>query len=79
MIILAIEKTYPASTLRLELRTGVSNSGNPVIRRKSLANIKTAASDADLHQVAAALAGLQQYPLYGISRVDSAQLVDVTG
>ncbi|OPX87535.1 MAG: hypothetical protein A4E52_01359 [Pelotomaculum sp. PtaB.Bin013] len=72
---MAVNKVPAASILRLELRVGVSASGNPVIRNKNLANVKSTASDQDLYDIAAALAALQQYPLNGISRVDNAQLV----
>lgn len=71
-----VNKVTAVSTLRLELQTGINTSGNPVIRRKSLSNVKPAASDQDLYDVAAALASLQQYPLNGISRIDNSQLIE---
>lgn len=74
---MAITKVPANSTLRLELRTGVNASGNPIYRNKSLSNAKPTAADQDLFDVATALAGLQEYPLNGISRVDNAQLVQV--
>jgi len=72
---MAVSKVPANSVLRLELRVGVNASGNPILRRKSLNNVKPAASDQDLYDVAAALAALQEYPLNGISRVDDAQLI----
>lgn len=74
---MAISKVPANSVLQLELRTGVSPSGNPIYRHKSLSNIKPAAVDQDIYDVAVALAGLQEYPLNGISRIDSAQLIQV--
>lgn len=74
---MALNKVPANSVLRLELRVGVNASGNPVYRNRSLNNVKPAASDQDLFDVASALAGLQEYPLNGISRVDAAQLVQV--
>ncbi|MFA4885982.1 MAG: DUF1659 domain-containing protein [Desulfotomaculaceae bacterium] len=74
---MAVSKVPANSVLRLELQTGVNSSGNPVYRNKNLTNAKSAASDQDLFDVATALAGLQGYPLSGISRVDGAQLVEV--
>lgn len=74
---MAVNKVPENSILRLELRTGVNASGNPVYRNRGLTNVKPTASDQDLFDVATALAGLQEYPLNGISRVDGAQLVQV--
>ncbi len=74
---MAVNKVPANSVLRLELQVGVNTSGNPVYRNKNLNNAKSAASDQDLFDVATALAGLQGYPLSGISRVDGAQLVEV--
>jgi hypothetical protein len=74
---MAVNKVPASSVLRLELQTGVDGNGNPVFRNRSLSNAKPAAVDQDLFDVAASLAGLQEYTLTGISRVDNAQLVEV--
>lgn len=74
---MAVNKVPASSVLRLETQTGVDEGGNPVFRTKSLSNAKPAAADQDLFDVAASLAGLQEYTLTGISRVDSAELVEV--
>ena len=74
---MAVNKVPASSVLRLELQTGVDGNGNPVFRNRSLSNAKPAAVDQDLFDVAASLAGLQEYMLTGISRVDNAQLVEV--
>ena len=74
---MAVSKVPANSVLRLELQVGVNSSGNPVYRNRNLSNVKSAASDQDLFDVATTLAGLQGYPLNGISRVDGAQLVEV--
>lgn len=73
---MAVTKVPGVSTLRLELQTGTSGSGNPVYRIKSLSNVKPDAADQDIYAVAAAVAQLQDYPLHSINRVDSAQLID---
>ena len=72
---MAVNKVPAASVLRLELQVGVSANGNPALRRRNLANVKSLAADQDLYEIGAAVAGLQQYPLYGITRVDNAQLI----
>ena len=73
---MAVTKVPANSTLRLELQTGVNGSGNPVYRNRSLANAKPTAADQDLFDVATSLAGLQEYTLNGISRVDNAALIE---
>ncbi|HPZ43574.1 MAG TPA: DUF1659 domain-containing protein [Bacillota bacterium] len=74
---MAVEKAPANSILRLELRVGVSPEGNPVYRTRSLNNVKPLAADQDIYDVATALAGLQEYQLNGISRVDIGQLIQV--
>lgn len=74
---MAVNKVPTSSVLRLELNVGVDVGGNPVYRSKNLNNVKPAAADQDLFEVAAAIADLQGYTLNGISRVDGAQLVQV--
>jgi hypothetical protein len=74
---MAVNKVPGNSVLRLELRTGVDTGGNPVYRNKSLRNVKPAAADQDLFDVATTLAALQECPLNSINRVDDAELVEV--
>lgn len=73
---MAVTRLPGNSLLRLELHVGVNGSGNPVFRTKSLNNVKAAATDQDLFDVAAALAALQEYPLNSVSRMDGAELVE---
>ncbi|BAF58602.1 hypothetical protein PTH_0421 [Pelotomaculum thermopropionicum SI] len=70
-----VNKIPAGSVLRLELRVGVDQSGNPVYRNRSFSNVKPGASDQDLFDVAGALAALLEYPLNSVSRIDSAHLV----
>ncbi len=74
---MAVNKIPGGAVLQLELQTGVDAQGNPVYRSKNLKSVNPAAVDQDLFDVAQALAGLQEYTLSKISRVDSAQLVQV--
>jgi hypothetical protein len=73
---MAVTKVPAGSVLRLELQTGLDEGGNPVYRNKNLSNAKPAALDQDLFDIATSLAGLQEYTLSGISRVDSAELIN---
>ncbi len=74
---MAVNKIASGTVLSLELQIGVNAQGNPVYRDKNLRSINVAAVDQDLFDVAQALAGLQEYTLSKIGRVDSAQLVQV--
>lgn len=62
--------------LRLRFNAGVDGEGNPVFNNKNLHNVKPAALDADLFEVAQALAGLVEDPLDSVTRTDSAELVN---
>lgn len=71
-----VTKVPANSIFRLELNTGTDANGNPVIRNKSISNVKAAAVDQDIFDVATSLAGLQEFPLSGIQRVDNASLIN---
>ncbi len=73
---MAVTKTPVGSTIRLSLVTGLDAQGGPVLRTTSLGNVKPAALDQDLFDVANALTGLQEYQLNSISRVDNAELAE---
>ncbi|TEB08238.1 hypothetical protein Psch_01793 [Pelotomaculum schinkii] len=72
---MAVNNVPGNSVLKLALHVGDSATGSPVLRSRSLNGIKPAAADQDLFDVATALAGLQQYPLNGITRVDNSALI----
>ncbi|KFI35439.1 hypothetical protein HY00_05005 [Peptococcaceae bacterium SCADC1_2_3] len=61
--------------MKLELQTGVDAQGNPVIRTKSFSRLKATAVDQNVFDVAQALAGLQEYGLNKVMRVDGSELV----
>ncbi|HHW44510.1 MAG: DUF1659 domain-containing protein [Thermoanaerobacteraceae bacterium] len=70
-----VNKVPTGTVLRLVLQTGVDASGNPVYRNKNLNNVRPDALDQDLFDVAQALAGLQEYTLNSVNRIDNARLV----
>jgi len=72
-----VNRVPGGTILQLELQTGVDAQGNPVYRDKNLRYIKPDAADQDLFDVAQALAGLQEYTLSKVSRIDTSQLVQV--
>jgi hypothetical protein len=74
---MAVERVNAGVVLRLVFQTGVDDEGNPVYRNKNLSYIKPDASDQDLFDVAQALAGLQEYTLSEIKRIDTNRLLQV--
>jgi hypothetical protein len=57
-------------------QTGISTSGSPILRQKSLAGVKGSAADQDVYDVAAALFNLIQYPLAEVRRDNRFDLVN---
>ncbi|AFM00044.1 Protein of unknown function (DUF1659) [Desulfitobacterium dehalogenans ATCC 51507] len=52
---------YPlSSTVVIRYQVGETPSGTPIIRQKSLNNVKANATDQDIYDVAAALFGLSE-------------------
>lgn len=64
------------SILVARYQTGVSPSGSPILRQKSLAGVKTTALDQDIYDVAAGLFSLLQYPLIEVHRENRFELVN---
>ncbi len=64
------------SRLQLRLITGQDLEGNPVLRSRSYSNIKGFASDEALYETGSALAGLQQFPLDELRRINEYVLIE---
>lgn len=64
------------SILVARYQTGVSTSGSPILRQKSLAGVKTTALDQDIYDVAAGLFSLLKYPLIEVHRENRFELVN---
>jgi len=60
---MAVNNVPVGSVLRLQLQTGVDGNGDPIIRNKSLSNVKADALDQNVFDVAQALALLQEHIL----------------
>jgi len=71
---MAVNNVPVGSVLRLQLQTGVDGNGDPIIRNKSLSNVKADALDQNVFDVAQALALLQEHILEKVLRIDSARL-----
>jgi hypothetical protein len=74
---MAVNKVTASSALRMELQYGVDGEGNPVLRDRSIGNVKSAASAQDVYDVAVALTGLQEHALNGVYQVDVGRLEEV--
>ncbi|MCA0970774.1 DUF1659 domain-containing protein [Halobacillus litoralis] len=67
---MAVNAELMDSRLVLTFEDGVDEVGNPVYRTKSFNNVKTTATEEQLHGVATALEPLQQRVLFSIERDD---------
>lgn len=73
---MAIVKVPQSSKLLLKVQTGVSATGNPVLRQRTFANVKSDAADSDVFAVGQSLANLQKYALVDIIRQDAGNLIN---
>lgn len=73
---MAVIATPLGSILVAQYQVGVSGSGAPITRQRSLAGVKTTATDQDIYDVATALFNLLDYPLLEVRRDDRSELVD---
>lgn len=65
------------SKLKLKYEIGTDDNGNPKYSTRTYSGIKPAAEDQDVYDVAVAFAGLQEYPLSFVNRVNEVEMVDV--
>ncbi len=65
---MAVATVAKGSVLVVTYQTGLNASGAPILRQRSLVNVKAAALDQDVFDVAQALYGLQQYPVITVRR-----------
>jgi len=75
---MAIVVTVPRdSALQFRLVVGTNpDTGAPIIQSKSFSNIKSAALDQDVYDVATALTGLQKYTVDEIRLEKESQLTE---
>jgi len=74
---MALEVRPMDTRLLIQFDMGLNPKGGKIIRSKSISKVKESATDQDVYDVASALAGLQQYPVVAIRKVDQAELVNV--
>jgi hypothetical protein len=63
------------SILVATYQIGLTETGTPMLRQRSFANVRVAALDQDLYDVAQALYGLQTYPLTNVRRDNRSNLI----
>lgn len=64
-----------SSQLRLVFHEGDDmESGKPILKSKNFNQVKTEATASQLHEIAEALASLQDFPLYGVERRDNSEI-----
>lgn len=71
MAVIAVKEP---STLKMKFNQGNDDNGKAIIRSKSFANLKHDASNDAVHAVAKSLAGLQEYDLFEVAKVDNTTL-----
>lgn len=71
---MAIISTALGSRLQVVVQTDVDGQGNPVLKTRSYNGVKSGASDDNVYQFAAIIAGLQKHPLHEVNRVNEVGL-----
>lgn len=71
---MAVIKTPKESSVKLKFSLGLDGKGNEITKSKTLANVKNAASDENIHEVAKEISNLQKHTLMEVARVDNALL-----
>lgn len=73
---MAVSAVKLTSALVFKINTGTDAMGNNIIRNTTIKNVKTAALDQDVFDVAAGLAGLFKNPVTGYLRQDTNELLN---
>lgn len=71
---MAVIKTPENSSIKMTFSHGMDGQGNEIIKSKTLANVKTSATDDNIHAVAKGVSGLQNHTLMKVVRQDNALL-----
>lgn len=74
---MAITLVPQAGTISIKLQTGTNASGNPVYSTRNYGNVKVAATDQQLFDVASAIAGVVKYTLVDIVKTTKNNLISV--
>jgi len=73
---MAVNKVAQGSRMVITVQSGLNTSGQPVYTDRTYKTVKASATDSDVYAIAAAMGGLQKYPVTGFSRLDEGNLVN---
>lgn len=73
---MAVVGTPLSSTLVVVYQTGLTPAGGPVLRQKSLSDVRANATEQAVYDAAHALFGLAQYPVTDVLYRKNFELVD---
>lgn len=73
---MAITPVTMNSVLVVIYQIGLDEQGAPKLRQRSFSNVRAAASDQDVYDVARHLYALQQYPLVAVRRNNCFELAE---
>jgi len=65
---MAVTASAKDTLMVVTVQTGLTAQGSPILSQRSIANVKSVATDQDVFDVANALYGLQDYPLISVRR-----------
>lgn len=71
---MAINVIPVSARLQLRLHTGLDENMNPVYRTRSFSNVKPAAENADLYELAQEIGNLQTHIVDAVRRLDEVEL-----
>ncbi|HEY8909081.1 MAG TPA: DUF1659 domain-containing protein [Desulfosporosinus sp.] len=73
---MAVTASAKDTLMVVTVQTGLTAQGSPILSQRSIANVKSAATDQEVFDVANALYGLQNYPLISVRRDNRIDLAE---
>jgi hypothetical protein len=73
---MAVVATAKDAVLVVGYQVGLTEDGAPKLRQRSFPNVRSEALDQDVYEAAAALYGLQDYPLTSVRRDNRFDLIE---
>lgn len=73
---MAVNKVPQGAVMSIKVQAGVTSTGGPAYKNLRFSSVKSSTTDADFFEIANAVAALQSYPVTGIERIDTANLVN---
>jgi len=71
---MAINAISQDSKVKIQLDGGLDEKGNTIVKSKTYSKVKATAINDDVYSVAASVAGLQEFPLLAVRRIDEVDL-----